>query len=96
MTKILCEVFRSRKTEGMYLYVNKSDGLNSIPKQLNELFGKAESVMTFVLHEDKQLAMANAKKVIEMIEKDGYYLQFPDSKDDYMQVINQQNTKLSG
>lgn len=74
---VLCEVFRSSKHEGMYLYVGRSEGLRDVPETLMEMFGLATSVMVFKLTETRPLGRASAPEVLEAIAEQGYYLQTP-------------------
>ena len=92
--KIITQIFRSSKDGDMYLYVEKAKGLDNVPNALMNLFGNATAVMVMVLDESKQLARADATKVMKSIREEGYYLQLPPSKDDQMQAIALANTKL--
>ena len=47
--KVIVSVFRSPKKEGMYLYVEKQEGLDRVPESLQQQFGKAELAMPLVL-----------------------------------------------
>lgn len=92
--KVICEVFASTNTEGMYLYVNKQEGLARAPEALLTIFGTPKSVMTMLLEPTKKLAKADAEKVLSEIEEKGYYLQMPSEQDDYMADISEKNSKL--
>lgn len=92
--KKICSVYRSPKEEGMYLYVDKKIGLESVPEALLKRFGKPELAMTLVLTPDKKLARADASRVIEMIEEQGFYLQIPPRPDELMQELRHKNSKL--
>ena len=94
MSKMICEIFRSPKEEGMYLYVEKTVGLKDVPALLMEKFGRPAAGMTMLLTEDKKLARADAKKVLAAIRENGFYLQLPPPKDAYMQEIHNNNTKM--
>ena len=76
----LCEIFRSPRKEGMYLYVDKQQGLAELPETLLASFGAPESVMTLLLSPDRKLARADALAVLEAIEQQGFYLQMPPSE----------------
>jgi uncharacterized protein YcgL (UPF0745 family) len=78
--KRLCEVFRSPKREGMYLYVDKQQGMTEVPDALLQTFGEPESVMTLLLSAERKLARAEASAVLEAIEQHGFYLQMPPSE----------------
>ncbi len=77
--KLLCEIYRCSKKEGMYLYVDKKDGLNKLPESLVKQAGKTELAMTIIITPDKKLARAKAADVLEAIESKGFYLQMPPS-----------------
>lgn len=94
--KRLCTIYKSPKEDEMYLYVDKQEDLSRIPGSLLERFGKPQQVTMLVLTEDKKLARAEAKKVLQAISEQGFYLQMPPPKDGYMQEVNQHNSKMSG
>lgn len=94
MKKLICEIFRSPKEEGLYLYVDKAKGLVDVPEALLEKFGTPKSAMTMLLDDNRKLAKADSKKVLAAIEEHGYYLQLPPPKDAYMQEVNHHNSKL--
>lgn len=96
--KIIAEIFRSPREEGMYLYVNKEEGLQQVPEALLQKFGKPQPAMVLVLTPDKRLARADATKVIEALAVQGYYLQLPPlgSGDEEMRGVTIHNSKLSG
>jgi uncharacterized protein len=75
--KIISEIYRSTKEDGMYLYVKKEEGLSRVPEDLMKLFGKSQAAMVLVLTPDRKLAHANVEKVIESLNEKGFYLQLP-------------------
>lgn len=94
---VICQVFRSRKEEGMYLYVRKEDGLSKVPEVLLQKFGTAEPAIVLVLTPDKKLARADITRVLAALDDPGYYLQLPPTlgEDQAMQAMRQHNSKLS-
>lgn len=74
---ILCQVFRSSRQQEMYLYVEKSRGLEPVPDALMGRFGEPTPVMVLLLTPDRTLARADVVDVIASIDKQGYYLQMP-------------------
>lgn len=95
----LCAIYRCAKKEGMYLYVDKQKGLDAVPDNVQQATGKTELAMALLLTEDKKLARANARDVLEAIESQGFYLQIPPTiadlqSDHAMQDIREKNTKL--
>lgn len=77
--KLLCEIYRCSKKEGMYIYIDKQQGLDSLPTALKQRAGKMELAMTLVLTPDKKLARAQAQDVLVAIANQGFYLQMPPS-----------------
>ncbi len=96
--KVISEIYRSPKEEGMYLYVNKSEGLSRVPEALLQRFGKPRQAMVLVLTPEKKLARASVEKVIESLQTQGYYLQLPPLSEvtDEMRLVRSYNSKLSG
>lgn len=92
--KTVCDVYRSQREEEMYLYVDKSEGLQRVPEKLLELFGEPKHLMTMLLTPEKKLARAESGKVLGEIRERGFYLQMPPPKDDEMRSIAAQNSKL--
>lgn len=82
--KLLCEIFRSSRKEGMYLYVDKRQGLSEVPEALLGHFGRPISAMTLILTPQKPLGRASALDVMAAIREKGYYLQMPPAKEDYL------------
>ena len=96
MKKTICDIYRSPKKDGLYLYVPKLKGLVDVPEPLLEMFGKPQLAFSFVLTPEKQLVKEDIVKVLASLSEKGYFLQLPPaSEDDYMQAINQHNSKLA-
>ena len=95
---VICQIFRSSKEEGMYLYVNKEEGLTRIPDDLLKLFGKPQPAMVLLLTPEKKLARVSVEKVIESLATQGFYLQMPprSDQDNEMAQMRAHNSKLSG
>lgn len=75
--KVLVDIYRSSKKEGLYLYVEKDKDLDELPRAVMEQFGVPERAMTIFMSEDKKLANAEAKEVLQAIEEKGLYIQLP-------------------
>ena len=82
--RIICSIYRSKKKDEMYLYVDKTKALSLVPEELLSMFGKPEHRMDMLLSEDKKLAKAQASDILADIKDKGYYLQMPPPRDDYM------------
>jgi len=83
-SKLFCSVYKSAKKHEMYLYVDRKEGIKSLPDELKAIFGTASHVLDLVLTPEKTLARVDAKKVLNGIAENGYYLQMPPGKEDYM------------
>ncbi|CAA0108124.1 YcgL domain-containing protein [Zhongshania aliphaticivorans] len=75
--KRICAVYRSSRTEGMYLYVDHKEDLSRVPDDLLARFGQPARSMTLVLHAERKLARADVAKVMAEIADKGFYLQLP-------------------
>ncbi|GED21782.1 YcgL domain-containing protein [Halomonas halmophila] len=82
--KLLCDVFKSPLKEGMYLFVDKRQGLDEVPEALLERFGEPVSAMTLLLTPEKSLARTTGAAIMAAIEEKGYYLQMPPAKEEYL------------
>lgn len=81
MSKVLCDVYKSRKKDETYLYVTRADGLTRVPEALLEQFGTPVLAMTMIITAEKKLARAEAPKVLEQMASNGFYLQMPPPKE---------------
>lgn len=61
----------------MYVYLDRKEKPEDLPEALKQMFGEPQHVLDMVLTQDKFLARADAKKVLEDIEEKGFYLQMP-------------------
>ena len=86
--KLVCEVFKSSRKDEMYLYVDKRQGLSTVPELLMETFGKPVPVFTMLLTADKKLSRVSAADVVEGIKDKGFYLQMPPPKEPYLLDIH--------
>lgn len=83
---MLCAIYKSKKKEGMYLYIAKRDDFSALPSALREAFGTPTFVMLFNLAGQKTLINADNQEVMEQIRQNGFYLQMP-SQDDWLFTI---------
>ena len=75
--KVLADIYRSGKKEGLYLYVKKDQDITELPAVLMKQFGKAEFSMTLLLTEEKKLARVDVKDVLAALNEQGFFLQMP-------------------
>ncbi len=93
--QLICDVFKSTRVDDLYVYVEKSAGLDGLPELLLERFGAPMHVMTMLVKSDKTLAKASGKQVLAEIARQGFYLQLPSQLDEELRVIADKNVKLS-
>jgi uncharacterized protein len=74
---LLCQVFRSSRKQEMYLYVDKTRGVQDVPEPLLTQFGEPVPVMLLHLTPQYKLARADAALVLASIAAQGFYLQMP-------------------
>ena len=94
MTKRICTIYRSPKTEGMYLYVDKAEDLARVPEALLSRFGKPEQAMTLLIHSERKLARVDVTKVLAELEEHGFFLQMPPQIDMAMRALHEKNSKM--
>ncbi len=75
--RLVCDIYKGDKREGMYLYVDKKEGLSRIPDVLLTSLGQASLVTTLMITPSMKLARADARQVLEDIGRQGFYLQMP-------------------
>lgn len=80
--KLFCSIYRSRRKEGMYLYVDRLKGTKDLPEVLLEQFGPPVHVNDMILSPDRPLARADVNKVMDSIRGQGFYLQMPPPPDE--------------
>ena len=72
-----CEVYRSNRKAGTYLFVANADGVGNLPDELQARLWPLEWVMALDLAERKTLAATRSATVIDSIESQGFFLQLP-------------------
>ena len=78
--EILCTVYRSSRERDLYLFVERSFGLDKVPQSLLDMLGITSEVMTLKLGPERKLARVKATDVLKAIAEQGYYLQLPPDK----------------
>jgi uncharacterized protein YcgL (UPF0745 family) len=72
-----CVVYKSLKQFDYFLFVKKEEGFSRLPDGLKQVLGRLEKVMDLELHENRVLAQADVRRVMQQIEERGYFLQMP-------------------
>jgi uncharacterized protein YcgL (UPF0745 family) len=84
MKREIVRIYRSPKKAETYLYTPKKQLVEELPEALLAVFGTPELVMDILLTPEKKLARVDAVKVLDALEKQGFYLQMPPAKEDYL------------
>jgi len=79
-------VYRSKRVVDMYLYVDETRDLMSLPEDLLKRFGRPVETMRFKLAANRSLARVDAKLVLEAIATQGFYLQLPPTLEERSRV----------
>ncbi len=94
--KIICNIYRSTKRDGLYLYVPKAKDLVDVPEALLTMFGRPELAFSLLLTPERKLGKEDIQSVLNSLHEKGYFLQLPPvDNDDYMKAINQHNHKMA-
>ncbi len=72
-----CHIYKTEKTQGLYLFVKPEQAFEELPEELHSLFINPEKFLEIELTKDKKLAQVNAQEVLESIQEKGYFIQFP-------------------
>ena len=72
-----CEVYRSNRKAGTYLFVADAEDLGNLPEDLKTQLEPLEWVMAIDLAERETLAATRPATVIDSIESRGFFLQLP-------------------
>lgn len=77
-----CAIYKGRKKEDTFLFIEKADEFDRVPAALIELLGELSHVMDLDLGPTRKLANANIDDVRAQLLDVGYYLQMiKDDKD---------------
>lgn len=91
----LVSVWRSSRREGMYLYVDRAEGMQRVPEPLLQMFGVPQHAMDLLLTPARTLARASAAEVLAALRDQGFFLQLPPQPDEELRRLIAANDKLS-
>ncbi|PCH85091.1 MAG: hypothetical protein COB26_05500 [Piscirickettsiaceae bacterium] len=75
--EISCAIYKTKKRDGLYLYVKEQDDFEDVPPEVMKQFPEPEHVFDLELSADRPLAREDVLKVINNLQKDGFHLQMP-------------------
>ena len=61
---MLCAVYKTRKKDGMYLYVPKKDHFEDVPEPLMAKFGRPELVTIIALEKREKLGLVDKQNCV--------------------------------
>ena len=70
-------IYRGSRRAETYLYLAAPDDFARVPEALLRALGRLELVMELELDAGRKLARAEAGKVLEAVDRRGFYLQLP-------------------
>jgi len=73
----LVQVWRSPLRDGMYLIVDRWEGLERVPEALLKRFGRPQPSIVFLLRPDRPLARSEPQAVLDALTEHGFHLQMP-------------------
>ena len=91
--KVYCEEMNFEQKNATELEKDKFDCL---PDKLKGLLGQFEFVMNLELRPERVLAQADVEQVIQQLNNDGYYVQFPKDLSKMVQAKSVTDYSLSG
>lgn len=74
---MFCAIYRSKKRDKTYLYVEKKDDFSRVPEELINSFGQPVLAMVLPLEGRKKLAHVDMDTVKQALRDRGFYLQLP-------------------
>lgn len=96
MQRCLCQVYRSKRHDGMYLFVDKQEGLERVPDTLLAEFGVPEPSIIFLLTPERSMVRVEAATVLADIEDKGFHLQLPPPRDNAATGLNAYSAPTEG
>lgn len=74
---LACVVYRGRRRDDSYLFVERRDDFSRVPAPLLAMLGGVVFVMELDLWPERRLAQSSSVEVIHQLKTQGYYLQMP-------------------
>ena len=70
----------------MYVYLKEKDNFNAIPVNLKNRLGTLEFSFSTTLDQSKKLVRVDTNKVIQQLNKEGYFLQMPPPNTNFLDL----------
>lgn len=72
-----CHVYRSKRKDGLYLFLSKDEDFECIPEGIRKTLGQLEKAMELDLTPTSKLARSSAAEVISNLKEHGFHIQLP-------------------
>lgn len=83
-----CFVYRSDKKPGLYLYLREKDDFDDVPESLISMLGDMTYSFEFDLSKNRKLVRAESKEVLRLMNENGFFLQLPPPKSEFITEYN--------
>lgn len=93
--KRIISIFKTRKKNEMYLYVDKREGVAKVPEALLKVFGTPIHVMDMLLTAERQLAREDTRVVLDNIAGQGFHLQMPPGEEEYIEHLPEELLRMN-
>ena len=75
--EITCAIYKTKKRDGLYLYVKQQDDFSDVPAEVMRQFPVPEHVFDLALSTERLLARENVIVVMKNLATHGFHLQMP-------------------
>ena len=90
---MLTAVYKSLKKNETYLFIKKREDFSDVPEMLLKQFGAPQLVSILNIQKDTKMAISNAKKVLNELKNNGFYLQLPPPPINYLDEHKKNKSK---
>ena len=81
---IECSIYRSKRKQGMYIYLKRGADSTQLPEPLLRMAGTLEHAMDLELDGQRKLAKEDIGTVMRNLEQQGYHVQMPPQAEDWI------------
>jgi len=85
--EIACAIYKTKKRDGLYLYVKEQDEFADVPDEVMQQFPAPEHVFDLELSASRPLAREDVLLVIKNLQTQGFHLQMPPKTEDPIDTI---------
>ncbi|MEH6502592.1 MAG: YcgL domain-containing protein [Cycloclasticus sp.] len=85
--EIACAIYKTKKRDGLYLYVKEQDDFSDVPAEVMQQFPEPEHVFDLELSDERPLARESVIVVMKNLTTQGFHLQMPPKLEDPIDII---------